>query len=374
MAKKVAIQDVKPGMVILSVVEQNGPVRIRKSGLVTSVEMVQGLAEMGVITVSIDPDQTVELEPEEPHVSQTQFVMKANAEKPTTDTDSHLQEQFNRSLFMPSLQKVPSAWQYYSKQIAVAVIVSAGGFGFGWGGANYQDLFAAQEVTKVAPSQSIEGAASDNQAAEVSNLDGDSIETPVLAKTKPISDSASTTEITSEQSASSQNQTDNISQPSAQIGSAAADTQDVVQEELAAVNTTAPSAQADPNNQVSSELMQRFEKAMADLEAESANDSYSVGDDAYDYDSNRDLTVDYYQDVPRVDQLPARVMTRLPSVSFSAHMYATDPEQRWVKVNGVELGEGEWITENLFLEKIEPQKVILLFQGHQFSMRALSDW
>lgn len=372
MAKKVAIQDVKPGMVILSVVEQNGPVRIRKSGLVTSAEMVQGLAEMGVVSVNIDPDQTVELEPEEPHVSQTQFVMKANAEKPNNDTDSHLQEQFNRSLFMPSLQKVPSAWQHYSKQFAVAVIISAGGFGFGWIGATYDNWFSSQEVAQNTNSTLSPQQQTSNEVSESYSVVGNSKVIPPPEPSNPVNQTVTTATTSNEEDTLDLNRVDDNSQLSTQTASIVADTESEAQEDLSIADAANSSTQTELNNQVSPELMQRFEKAMADLEAESANDSYSVGED--DYDSDRDLTVDYYQDVPRVDQLPARVMTRLPSVSFSAHMYATDPRERWVKVNGIELGEGEWITENLFLEKIEPQKVILLFQGHQFSMRALSDW
>ena len=133
MAKQVAIHELQPGMFIVGVIEQNGPVKIRKSGLVTSQEMVQGLSEMGVLSVAIDPEKTVEIEVDDSvHVSQTQFVMQANQEKASDDTDNHLAEQFNRSLFMPSLQKVPSVWQYYGSKVAIAVLVLGLGFTSGW--------------------------------------------------------------------------------------------------------------------------------------------------------------------------------------------------------------------------------------------------
>ena len=48
MSNIVAIDHLKPGMVIVQITKQNGPVKIRKSGLVTSDAMVQGLSEMGV--------------------------------------------------------------------------------------------------------------------------------------------------------------------------------------------------------------------------------------------------------------------------------------------------------------------------------------
>ena len=46
--KTLDIQDLLPGMVIIRVVKQNGPIKIKKSGLVTSLDMVQGLIEMGI--------------------------------------------------------------------------------------------------------------------------------------------------------------------------------------------------------------------------------------------------------------------------------------------------------------------------------------
>ena len=56
MSNIVAIENLVPGMVIVQITKQNGPVKIRKSGLVTSDAMVQGLSEMGVQEVEIDPE------------------------------------------------------------------------------------------------------------------------------------------------------------------------------------------------------------------------------------------------------------------------------------------------------------------------------
>ena len=56
MSDLIKIAELKPGMVIIRITEQNGPVKIRKSGLVSSDAMVQGLAEMGVQEVEVDHD------------------------------------------------------------------------------------------------------------------------------------------------------------------------------------------------------------------------------------------------------------------------------------------------------------------------------
>ena len=76
MSNIVAVENLKPGMVIVQVTKQNGPVKIRKSGLVTSDAMVQGLSEMGVQELEIDPEQTVEIAPAVQHRTQTQALLR----------------------------------------------------------------------------------------------------------------------------------------------------------------------------------------------------------------------------------------------------------------------------------------------------------
>jgi general secretion pathway protein B len=80
------------------------------------------------------------------------------------------------------------------------------------------------------------------------------------------------------------------------------------------------------------------------------------------------------QEVPRIDQLPAWVMNELPSMSFSAHMYASDPADRWVRVNGQRMLEGDVIDNKVKIVQIASQHVILNYQGHEFSMMAMTDW
>ena len=79
-------------------------------------------------------------------------------------------------------------------------------------------------------------------------------------------------------------------------------------------------------------------------------------------------------DIVRIDQLSPAMLTQMPEMSFSAHMYASDPRDRWVRVNSRRLGEGDFIAEDLMLKRIDPELVILSFRGTDFSMNALSDW
>ncbi|MGB2426788.1 MAG: general secretion pathway protein GspB, partial [Alteromonas sp.] len=91
-------------------------------------------------------------------------------------------------------------------------------------------------------------------------------------------------------------------------------------------------------------------------------------------DEEPEQLVTVRDDIPRVDQLPARLLTQLPAMEFSAHMYASTRNNRWVRVNGQQLYEGEWISDEVQLVNIEPQRVVLSFRDELFTMAALTDW
>ena len=71
--------------------------------------------------------------------------------------------------------------------------------------------------------------------------------------------------------------------------------------------------------------------------------------------------------------MPASFQDQIPNLQFEQHIYASDGEG-WVKVNGRDRYEGDRISGELILTKIEPQQVILSYQGEQFSLPALSNW
>jgi general secretion pathway protein B len=112
---------------------------------------------------------------------------------------------------------------------------------------------------------------------------------------------------------------------------------------------------------ISAALLNKINKAIADLDNDTNPDS-----------GNQQAT--NYDDLPRIDQLSIAIQTQLPSMTFSAHMYSSDRDGRWVRVNGRRLVEGDFIAEGLQLVNIEPQKVILSFKDEIFTMNALSDW
>ncbi|EPE4788548.1 AAA family ATPase [Vibrio vulnificus] len=65
---------------------------------------------------------------------------------------------------------------------------------------------------------------------------------------------------------------------------------------------------------------------------------------------------------------------RLPPLNLQTHMYSSDPKRRWLKINGAEFHQGEWIDNQIQLVEISAQSVIVEFQGEQIEIPALYEW
>ena len=75
-----------------------------------------------------------------------------------------------------------------------------------------------------------------------------------------------------------------------------------------------------------------------------------------------------------MNELAPQLQGQIPPVRFEAHVYATQSSQRWVKVNGKSLQEGQWVTADIRLKEITPQFVLLEMGDELFSMPALTDF
>jgi hypothetical protein len=129
-------------------------------------------------------------------------------------------------------------------------------------------------------------------------------------------------------------------------------------EELAPVEELLPAEELEQSD-VSAELRGKFESALA----------------AADNPQQRKQQINYH-DAPALDinQLDDLLQRQLPSLRFEAHVYATDAKQRWIKVNGKDLQQGQWVTADIQVKEILPQYVVLQFNQTQFSVEALADW
>jgi general secretion pathway protein B len=344
--KNIDIQDLSPGMVIVRVTLQNGPIKIKKSGLVTSQEMVQGLIEMGIQQVEIDPEQTVEIDtPEQPLIkkSATQRMLES---KTVTDTriDDNLSSQFHRSLFLPTVQDMPSAWQYYGKRYAVVLVIAFGGFGFGWTLANYQNVVAVftppAQPLLVESSQKSTTTIIDDKAPvqEQNNSQTFAANEPALVNVHSVPNAV-------------------IEVPKV-VGQTFETTQ--IPTPTPTPTPTPEIVPLDKGPQISEELLSKFNKAISQVSEQPEVSGPSSEDSS--------------EGVLRIDQLPAWAMTQLPSMSFSAHMYTSEVADRWVRVNGTRMIEGDIIDRKVKILRIEPQHVILTYSGQEFSMAALTDW
>lgn len=428
MSNIVAIENLMPGMVIVQITKQNGPVKIRKSGLVTSDAMVQGLSEMGVQEVEIDPEQTVEIAPATTHHrTQTQALLRGEHDTSAT-FDRSLNEQFNRSLFLPTVEGLPSAWKLYTKQVALFAVVILGGLCIGFSAATakrWWPMLTAPAAVPVADSESsvsqveASGGASaltttqsSNEAPGTSSNKGEQVSSNIQGsgQSAGLNETANTAvnANVSNGGAAQQGTQANAMVNNQSVGNLAA-TQNT---DLGAVPNTNPNTtgtQSRNNNDVSQrsgaepssgyerssstdsrqtetsgnyegkvlneatsqsdvsvspELMARFNAAVEALDSKAQDNT----------PAEEQTRVTVKDELPRVDQLPVRLLTRLPTMNFSAHMYASRPADRWVRVNGRQIGEGDWIADRVQIVNIEAQRVVLSFEDELFTMAALTDW
>jgi general secretion pathway protein B len=385
----IATEALLPGMVIVQVTKQNGPVKIRKSGLVTSTDMIQGLIEMGIQEVQIDPTQTVEIETPVVQSSATLQLLQSGSGMPNRQ-DKQLHDQFNRSLFLPSVQDIPSAWQFYARRYALLTLTILCGLAVGYAVAYVPNILSLRSPLVIADAPPTEALKSDNVEANISESKTNINELPT-EKVPLVSTEVATEDSTVQDSDAAAAEAVVQPQPTqvttaSTFAASQSSVNSPVSQNIESSQSAAPSSQ--PNKvaepQLSAELVKRFENVIKQMDKEAAsansladpieritpNDSQIRRSPALTPPTSETRS----QDVPRIDQLPAWVMNELPSMSFSAHMYSSDPAERWVRVNGQRMLEGALIDNKVRIVQIASQHVILNYQGHEFSMLSMTDW
>ncbi|MFI3275451.1 general secretion pathway protein GspB [Vibrio sp.] len=64
----------------------------------------------------------------------------------------------------------------------------------------------------------------------------------------------------------------------------------------------------------------------------------------------------------------------LPQLDLQTHMYSSSETKRWVKVNGHEVAQGDWIDQDIQLLEIKPQSVVIEFNQQKIEIPALYEW
>lgn len=124
-----------------------------------------------------------------------------------------------------------------------------------------------------------------------------------------------------------------------------------------ASNSTSQHDESDGLNAQQSKLAAQFSQVMQDMADEEAQPKPAAKLHA------QPLTLypQWYQDL-------------VPELEFSSHIYSSNANDRWVKVNDQVVKEGELINSAMRLVDIEPQQVIIEMQQRRFSLPALSSW
>ena len=69
-----------------------------------------------------------------------------------------------------------------------------------------------------------------------------------------------------------------------------------------------------------------------------------------------------------MNELPQSVLSSLPDLSLSLHLYNADPSSRLINVKGKTLREGQELSAGLRLEEIRPGGAVFSFQNYRFEV------
>ncbi|NLI82035.1 MAG: GspB domain-containing protein [Deltaproteobacteria bacterium] len=71
-------------------------------------------------------------------------------------------------------------------------------------------------------------------------------------------------------------------------------------------------------------------------------------------------------EIPDLRQMPVSFQRQVPSMSFSMLVYAENPTDRMIGINGRVVREGDEIVAGLTLERIQPDSAVFRFKGRRF--------
>ncbi|MFT7052812.1 MAG: general secretion pathway protein B [Psychromonas sp.] len=109
---------------------------------------------------------------------------------------------------------------------------------------------------------------------------------------------------------------------------------------------------------VSDQMQQRFEIALQDTSQQDNVSSVEISSDG------RDL-----------HEMASQFQKKVPSIRYDVHMYSSIAQDRWIKVNGKKLREGQFDAQGkIQLLEIQPNRSIFRLGRQSFSLESLTDW
>ncbi|MCP4324873.1 MAG: general secretion pathway protein GspB [Psychromonas sp.] len=122
--------------------------------------------------------------------------------------------------------------------------------------------------------------------------------------------------------------------------------------------------QTNDDDAPSSDLKKRFELAMLLTEIE--QDKNPVDDITHEEGMN---------DGSDIREMSSDFQDKVPLIRYDSHMYSSVVADRWIRINGEILTEGEFdSTGQLELIEIQPQRSIFRLERQSFSVESLTDW
>ncbi|MFT6925410.1 MAG: general secretion pathway protein B [Psychromonas sp.] len=109
---------------------------------------------------------------------------------------------------------------------------------------------------------------------------------------------------------------------------------------------------------VSDDLQQRFELALFDSTGQDKVFSVEVNSDG------RDL-----------HEMSSQFQQKVPNIIYDAHLFSSIAKERWIKINGKKLKEGQFDPQSkIELLEIQPNRSIFRLGRQSFSLESLTDW
>ena len=117
---------------------------------------------------------------------------------------------------------------------------------------------------------------------------------------------------------------------------------------------------------VSDKMKQRFALAVSltDDEDEATDDIMNTKNDGLESADGSDIR-----------DMSSSFQRAVPPISYESHVYSSISENRWIKINGEKLKEGDLDRSGqLKIVEIEPQRTIFRLGSQSFSLESLVDW
>lgn len=115
---------------------------------------------------------------------------------------------------------------------------------------------------------------------------------------------------------------------------------------------------------VPDDLKKRFELALMLTEMEDSPEDVEYTNEPDDNLDGSDIR-----------QMSSSFQRKVAPISYESHMYSSLLADRWIRINGETLKEGDFdSTGELELLEIEPQRSVFRVQRQSFSLESLTDW